>query len=95
MVLSRGRLQRTQCSIKPWVGVRTAEGELRVVDHLVQEGEDIYAVEVKTGNATRNASQLAKDTSIETKGGKLVGKNAPKELKGKTIKFKTIERKPQ
>jgi RHS repeat-associated protein len=76
------------------VGVQTGKG-LRVVDHLVQDGDEIYAVEVKTGNATRNASQVAKDTLMEQKGGKIVGKNAPEHLRGQTVKLKTVVRNPQ
>lgn len=53
------------------------------------------AVEVKTGNGTRNAAQLTKDKSMASKGATLVGKNAPESLKGEKIKIETIERKPK
>ena len=76
------------------VGVQTDQG-LRVVDHLVQDGEKMGAVEVKTGGATRNAPQLAKDASMESKGGKIVGKNAPANLRGQTVKLPTKVRNPQ
>ncbi|WP_263408413.1 RHS repeat-associated core domain-containing protein [Terriglobus tenax] len=76
------------------VGVQTDKG-LRVVDHLVQDGGKLSAVEVKTGGATRNASQLAKDASMESNGGKIVGKNAPANLRGQTVKIPTEVRKPQ
>jgi RHS repeat-associated protein len=76
------------------VGVQTDQG-LRVVDHLVQDGEKMGAVEVKTGGATRSASQLAKDASMESKGGKIVGKNAPANLRGQTVKLPTKVRNPQ
>jgi len=76
------------------VGVQTDKG-LRVVDHMVQDGGKLSAVEVKTGGATRNASQLAKDASMESKGGKIVGKNAPENLRGQTVKMPTEVRKPQ
>jgi RHS repeat-associated protein len=76
------------------VGVQTDKG-LRVVDHMVQDGGKLSAVEVKTGGATRNASQLAKDASMESNGGKIVGKNAPANLRGQTVKMPTEVRKPQ
>jgi len=76
------------------VGVQTDQG-LRVVDHLVEDQGKLQAVEVKTGNGTRNASQLAKDSSMETNGGRVVGKNAPDQLRGQTVKIPTIVRKPQ
>ncbi|MBB5064656.1 RHS repeat-associated core domain-containing protein [Granulicella mallensis] len=75
------------------VGVQTEKG-LRVVDHLVQDGGKLGAVEVKTGGATRTAAQLAKDESMATKGGKIVGKNAPENLRGQTVKLPTEVRKP-
>ena len=76
------------------VGVQTDKG-LRVVDHMVQDGGKLSAVEVKTGGATRNAFQLAKDASMESNGGKIVGKNAPANLRGQTVKMPTEVRKPQ
>jgi hypothetical protein len=76
------------------VGVQTEEG-LRVVDHLVEKEGKLGAVEVKTGEATRTASQVAKDESMADKGGKIVGKNAPEALRGQTVKLPTEVRKPQ
>jgi RHS repeat-associated protein len=76
------------------VGVQTEEG-LRVVDHLTQDAGKLEGVEVKTGGATRTASQVTKDNLIATKGGKIVGKNAPANLRGQTVKFPTKVRKPQ
>lgn len=70
------------------VSANTKEGR-RVIDHLVQSGNTITAVEVKTGGATRNASQIAKDTAMAAHGATLFGKNAPSDLKGKLIKLVT------
>lgn len=75
------------------MSVRTAEG-LRRIDHLVKNpitGE-IFAVEVKSGNATRSATQLAKDALLETEGGYFVGKNASQAgFSGVFRKIKTVE----
>jgi RHS repeat-associated protein len=70
------------------VSVQTSEGR-RVIDHLVQDGGGVRAVEVKTGNATRNARQVAKDSAMANEGGKIVGKNAPPDLRGKIMKVIT------
>jgi uncharacterized protein RhaS with RHS repeats len=72
----------------------TAKGT-RVIDHLVDDGGKVKAVEVKTGGATRNASQLAKDKSMASEGATLKGKNAPGNLKGQKIKIETEVRKPK
>jgi RHS repeat-associated protein len=75
------------------VSVRTAGGR-RVVDHLIETPEgDIVAVEVKSGDAVRNSSQLAKDQLIATEGGVIIGKNAPDALKGQQLIINTIERR--
>ena len=76
------------------VGVQTDKG-LRVVDHLTDAGNGgLKAVQVKTGGATRNTAQLAKDDAMATRGGKIVGKNAPEGLRGQTRKIPTEVRKP-
>jgi len=65
------------------VSVRTTEGR-RVIDHLIQQADGtIKVIEVKSGDAVRNASQLAKDKALSNQGGVIVGKNAPKLLKNK------------
>ncbi|MGH7953765.1 MAG: RHS repeat-associated core domain-containing protein, partial [Limisphaerales bacterium] len=75
------------------VAARTSEG-LRVIDHLIQTPSgDIVTVEVKSGNATRNASQLLKDSLMSTEGAVLVGKNAPEALQGTRIVIQTVERR--
>lgn len=74
------------------VSVRTSLG-IRRIDHLIQTpGGQLVAIEVKAGNAVRDASQLAKDAEIATQGGVLVGKNAPAALRGQRIIIQTIER---
>jgi hypothetical protein len=53
--------------------IRTPQG-IRYIDHLIQdEAGYISAVEVKAGDAVRNASQVAKDNSIATQGGTFTG----------------------
>ena len=75
------------------VSVRTSEG-IRRIDHLIRDSSgNIKAVEVKSGNAKRNSSQIKKDTLMEIEGGVIIGKNAPENLKGKLIKIPTIERR--
>ena len=66
----------------------------RVVDHLIidKDTKELVAVEVKSGNATRNATQILKDDSMASKGGKIIGKNAPEKLLNKTKTIKTIIR---
>jgi hypothetical protein len=74
------------------VSVRTSLG-IRRIDHLIQTpGGQILAIEVKAGNAVRNASQLAKDAELATQGGVLVGKNAPAALRGQRLIIQTIEK---
>jgi hypothetical protein len=73
------------------VGVQTSQG-LRKVDHMTKTEGKIVGVEVKAGQATRNAKQLSKDAEIAEKGGKVVGKNAPANLRGRKVKFPTEER---
>lgn len=70
------------------VGVQTSEG-LRVIDHLADEGGKLVNKEVKSGGATRNARQVLKDKAMATEGGKIVGKNAPPDLKGQIRKIET------
>ena len=75
------------------VGVQTKQG-LRRVDHLTQSAQgQIVGVEGKTGKGTRTAAQRAKDAEIAEKGGKVVGKNAPENLRGRKVKFPTEERR--
>jgi RHS repeat-associated protein len=77
------------------VAVRTQQG-LRKVDALAKDSAGtLNNVEVKSGNATRNASQVAKDNEIATQGGTYVGKNAPESMRGKTFKVPTTVRKPE
>jgi len=75
------------------VTVNTAEGPRRT-DFLVREGSGVKAVEAKSANARRTAQQVKKDQSMATKGGTIVGKNAPEELRNKTMKIDTEVRKP-
>jgi RHS repeat-associated protein len=76
------------------VSVRTSQGR-RVIDILVTDKQgNLLAVEVKSGNAVRSASQLAKDAEIADVGGTLVGKNAPPGLRGSGVKIPTVERNP-
>ncbi len=76
------------------VSVRTPQG-IRRTDHLIRDiNDNLIAIEVKSGNATRNAMQIAKDIFIETEGGILVGSNAG-DLIGQNVKIITIiERVP-
>lgn len=74
------------------VSVRTENG-LRRVDYVTENAGSLTNVEVKTGGATRNAAQMAKDDLIENQGGTFVGKNAPDKLRGKTVKVPTEVKK--
>jgi hypothetical protein len=62
------------------------------VDYVVQKAGETVAIEVKTGDAVRNAGQLAKDASMEAEGG-LIGNNGGA-LQGQTLKLKTLEVRP-
>jgi RHS repeat-associated protein len=74
---------------------RTSLGR-RVSDHIAEDAAgNITAIEVKTGGATRNAVQKAKDAEIAAGRGTFVGKNAPPELRGQQRPIETIERKPR
>ena len=76
------------------VGVQTSQG-LRNVDILTKDAAGQLAnVEVKSGNAVRNASQVAKDTEIATEGGTYIGKNAPDAIRGQKLQVPTEVRKP-
>lgn len=44
------------------------------------------------GKATRSAAQRSKDAEIANEGGKVMGKNAPENLRGRRVKFSTEER---
>jgi hypothetical protein len=63
----------------------------RVIDHLIKDKntKELKAIEVKSGGAKRNPSQILKDDSMAKDGGKVIGKNAPDNLRNKTIKIKT------
>ena len=73
------------------VTVRTTAG-IRYVDYIVEKGGEYFAIEVKTGDAVRNASQLTKDGLMESAGG-VIGNNGGI-LQGQTLKLKTIEMRP-
>jgi RHS repeat-associated protein len=65
------------------VRVETAEG-IRIIDHLIQDANgQLWAIEVKSGKATRSAAQLRKDGALATGGG-VLGKNAG-ELAGQKL----------
>lgn len=67
---------------------RTSEGR-RFIDHLTKDAAgNVAAVEVKSGNATRSAAQRAKDAEIAAGRGTFVGKNAPHEVKGRSVPWK-------
>jgi len=72
------------------VTIKTPETNRRV-DHLIKDGKTgkIRAIEVKSGNAKRNKTQIDKDNAMESKGGEIIGKNAPDKLKGMTKKIPT------
>lgn len=67
----------------------------RVVDHLIRDGEtgEIRAVEVKSGNAARSSTQIAKDNAMAEEGGEIIGKNAPDWLRGQSMKIPTEVRR--
>jgi hypothetical protein len=73
------------------VTVRTTAG-IRYVDYIVEKGGEYLAIEVKTGDAVRKASQLTKDGLMESAGG-TIGNNGGA-LQGQTLKLKTIEMRP-
>jgi Holliday junction resolvase-like predicted endonuclease len=76
------------------VGVKTGQG-LRRVDIVTKDAAgNLTNVEVKSGDAVRNATQAAKDAEIETQGGTYVGKNAPEGIRGQTLKVPTEVKKP-
>ncbi|WP_433958672.1 hypothetical protein [Cytobacillus horneckiae] len=73
------------------VSVRTSAGIRRIAHLIMDPAGNLKAVEVKAGNARRNASQLRKDFLLETEGGVIIGKNAPRDLVGQFRKIPTIE----
>jgi hypothetical protein len=77
------------------VRVATSAGE-RIVDFIVEREGEFTAIEVKSGDAIRDAGQLAKDAAMETEGGKigLQRGRAPTDLTGETRRLKTIEVRP-
>ena len=75
------------------VGAQTSDG-LRVIDHLVQTPSgQIVAIEVKSGDAIRNAQQVFRDNLMGTEGAVLTGKNAPAGLSGQQIVIPTTVRR--
>jgi hypothetical protein len=58
----------------------------------VEKRGEFFAIEVKTGDAVRNSSQLMKDGLMENVGG-TIGNNGGV-LQGQTLKLKTIEMRP-
>ncbi len=59
------------------VGVRTDQG-LRRVDIVTKDSAgNVVNNEIKSGNATRSAAQVAKDNEIANQGGTYVGKMLP------------------
>jgi len=72
------------------VTARTSVG-IRYIDHLVDVEGDLFAVEVKSGGAVRNGSQLLKDTAMEMEGATLSGPNVPANLQGQTFNIPTVE----
>ncbi|NJS37561.1 MAG: hypothetical protein HC765_16030 [Brachymonas sp.] len=71
------------------VTIQTSTGK-RVADHVTKDSKgNIGLSEVKSGDATRSAAQMAKDTEIATQGGKMVGKNAPEGLVNTNVKAVT------
>ncbi len=75
------------------VGVQTSQG-LRKVDILTKDSAGkLVNNEVKSGGAVRTAAQTAKDNEIATQGGTYVGKNAPENIRGQTLKVPTEVKK--
>ena len=72
------------------VAIKTPKTNRRV-DHLIRDRKTgkLKAIEVKSGNAKRNKTQVSKDDAMESNGGKIIGKNAPADLKGSTVKIPT------
>ncbi|TNH05572.1 hypothetical protein [Testudinibacter sp. TR-2022] len=73
------------------VSVKT-EYSRRVIDHMVKKDDIISAIEVKSGNAKRSSLQILKDNSMANTGAKIIGKNAPENLKNKVITIETTVR---
>jgi RHS repeat-associated protein len=73
------------------VTVRTSKG-VRFVDYIVEKAGEYTAIEVKTGGAVRDSTQLAKDAAMES-GGAAIGNNGGT-LTGTTMKLKTVEVRP-
>ncbi len=73
------------------VSVMTSAGR-RVVDFVVEKAGETLAIEVKTGDAVRSASQLAKDAAMESEGGRVGASGGA--LAGQTLKVRTIEMRP-
>ena len=63
----------------------------RIIDHLIRDRNtrQIRAIEVKSGNARRNSSQILKDNSMAVEGGEIIGKNAPDFLRNRRLRINT------
>ncbi len=70
------------------VTIRTSAGD-RIVDFLIETEQGIVALEVKSGGAVRDATQLLKDNLMATQGGVVVGSNAPT-LTGQRLIIPTV-----
>ena len=69
----------------------TSQG-IRYIDHLVRINGELFAVEVKSGNAIRNSNQILKDVAMEVEGATLGGPNLLDDaLRGETFQISTVE----
>jgi hypothetical protein len=92
-VVARQLIEEGNTILGSHVAVRTKKG-LRVVDHLVQTPTGkILAIEVKSGGGVRTATQVLKDAELATRGGVVIGKNAPTELKNAHVVIVTVVRR--
>jgi len=67
---------------------------LRRVDIVTKDSAgNVVNNEIKSGNATRSASQVAKDNAIAKQGDTYVGKNTPADMRGQKLKIPTEVRK--
>lgn len=87
-------LEREGHQVFSQVTVKTSQTR-RVVDHLIIDGKTgkMRAIEVKSGNAKRNKSQISKDNAMKTEGGTIIGKNAPDTLRGQRMRIPTEVRR--
>jgi Holliday junction resolvase-like predicted endonuclease len=76
------------------VSAATSSGR-RVIDFLTRDPEgNLVAVEAKAGNAVRTAAQRLKDSRMASEGARLVGKNAPDDMRGQELVMPTIVERP-